>query len=376
MLSQSNIMQQSIPGEEFIAIVRFAVAAKQAADELKQTSQSAEYKALLRELLGIHDAKKSYESLIRIKQSVLDTDKKELETKILLDQAEINNRLAQLKRDCPDENSPLYQHSYELIMKDQNLLEAEKQVLAALNEEGNIFRVIKEIKETVAFYKKQENAVFDKILSFKVSELELKKGNASAAYLERTKKTLQHYGSDQYGQQLSDEAAQYFAQCIYNDSEPNSPIANFKTKFVERFNSYFKTNFSVKIVEELEDKERLSQNKKDLIQKLDVYIDRIESHKKTIGGREEIDFSWGFRFPFFRESRALNREANYTLAQQLKEQLSEDKNNKDIKDLSIVAHPGEMRKEFFQNKQNRFFFADHGIHSQELKTILKAAKRM
>lgn len=265
-------------------------------------------------------------------------------------------------------------------MKDQELLKIKEQVqpyLAAHAEETT--PGLKELKAWVSYYEYQENIALDKIQLLKVADLQLKKDSAYTTYLKKTTQALQQYTLDNNGQRLSSDAAKHYAQSIYENSGlPSSSAADFKTTFVQQFNIHFKTDFSEKLIEEIEEKEKLSQNKEDLIKKLNLYIGRIESYKKTVGDHEEIDFSYGFRFPFFRESRALNRKANYNLAQQLKDQLSKDENNKNIthiKDLYIVAHPKKIREDFFQAK-NRSSFANHGINSQELNAILKAARRM
>lgn len=77
--------------------------------------------------------------------------------------------------------------------------------------------------------------------------------------------------------------------------------------------------------QELTQIKRSEQEKQPFIEKLEKYIERIESHKK--GGK--IDFEHGFLV--FKESRGNSRKANYLLA---KEMLAELKNEKtSLKDV-------------------------------------------
>jgi hypothetical protein len=108
-------------------------------------------------------------------------------------------------------------------------------------------------------------------------------------------------------------------------------------------------------------------------QNLETYIHRIEQYK-TSSTSNEIDFSHGFRF--FKQSRAINRKANYYLAKELLEQ---------------VNHPSETKQwshEFSSEniKQRRLNiikrdkldespnYKERGIHSTELNQIIKRAR--
>lgn len=105
-----------------------------------------------------------------------------------------------------------------------------------------------------------------------------------------------------------------------------------------------------------------------IINELNKYITRIESHQNK--DRSRPDFTYGFWF--FSQSRAINREANYYLAVQLRDKLKSSEES--IED--IFSNIDEQRKEIINlhKLNNRPAFSDRGINSSELNEIIDSVK--
>lgn len=107
-----------------------------------------------------------------------------------------------------------------------------------------------------------------------------------------------------------------------------------------------------------------------LMQSLRDYISRIESHKKPGG---QIDFAYGFHF--YKNSQAINREANYLLAKQMLEQLSEPSNK--IENIfnakAISASRSLLASE--HHLTTRADYVDRGINSSDLNEIIKSGQK-
>ena len=107
-------------------------------------------------------------------------------------------------------------------------------------------------------------------------------------------------------------------------------------------------------------------SKQSIIDALEKYINRIESHSKN---GNEINFS--HRFWFFKQSRAINREANYLLAKKLHNDLLEGKSISET-----FSETTEQRNNIIAD--NKLFtkpdYVNRGINSSELNNIIKKAK--
>lgn len=111
----------------------------------------------------------------------------------------------------------------------------------------------------------------------------------------------------------------------------------------------------------------------EVIKKLQKYIDRISSYHV----RNAMDINFKHGFLFFRESRALNRKANYKLAVELKEELEKRgdgfKNTKGIKDLFSDCSINEKRKSYIKKLPD---YVERGIKSGELNGIINGARKL
>jgi Ras-related protein Rab-1A len=107
-----------------------------------------------------------------------------------------------------------------------------------------------------------------------------------------------------------------------------------------------------------------------LIYHLNNYIQRIESHPSKVSDRP--DFSYGFWF--FSQSRAINREANYYLAVQLRDKLKSSEESVE----GIFSNINERRKEIINSHQlnTRPAFSDRGINSSELNGIIDSVRNV
>lgn len=102
-----------------------------------------------------------------------------------------------------------------------------------------------------------------------------------------------------------------------------------------------------------------------LIEKLNAYIERIESYIS----RDKTAFSSGFWF--FAASRAINREANYLLAKELKQQLMSGMLITEVFSDVASRRNNIIDKYHLNNKPD---FVDRGINSNELNDIINQAK--
>ena len=107
-----------------------------------------------------------------------------------------------------------------------------------------------------------------------------------------------------------------------------------------------------------------------LCKRLDTYIARIEGSDNQKQNKYALkpDFSKGFWF--FKQSRALNREANYELSKKLKEELRTT--DKSIEKLLDKDHIKKLRNEIIEQKQflSKPGFSNRGINSSQLNDIL------
>lgn len=106
------------------------------------------------------------------------------------------------------------------------------------------------------------------------------------------------------------------------------------------------------------------QIKKTLTKKLDAYIKRVEQNKNANG---TTNFSAGFWF--FAESRALNRQANYLLAKDIRSSL--EKADIDIFNKTL-SRRGELIKE--NNIDKYDVYVERDINSSELNDIITEGK--
>lgn len=110
------------------------------------------------------------------------------------------------------------------------------------------------------------------------------------------------------------------------------------------------------------------------IKKLDKYIKRIESYQNDSG---KINFK--SKFIFFKDSRALNREANYLLAKDLKTKLGSNAGTLAL--MKVEREVLNLRNSILDNKslsQRKTlinFFTSKSIHSHELNNILREARK-
>lgn len=111
----------------------------------------------------------------------------------------------------------------------------------------------------------------------------------------------------------------------------------------------------------------------EVIKKLQKYIDRISSYH--VRNATDINFKHGFLF--FRESRALNRKANYKLAFELKKELEKlgdgFKNTEGIKSLFSDCSIDKKRKSYIKKLPN---YVERGVKSSELNGIINGARKL
>lgn len=103
-------------------------------------------------------------------------------------------------------------------------------------------------------------------------------------------------------------------------------------------------------------------SKQELIQKLQSYIDRINTYHDN--------FSHGFWF--LKKSRALNRQINYELAKELVEQLKTQSVGYVFANYEITRQDIIKKKKFDKNPD----FVDRGINSEELNEVLDEGKEL
>lgn len=119
----------------------------------------------------------------------------------------------------------------------------------------------------------------------------------------------------------------------------------------------------------------LSKAKKAVLDKLKIYVERVESHHKT--GSKEIDFAHGFWF--LQRSRALNREANYRLAKELINKISSADSCEAFS--KVVGDIPEIRRGILANENSAYVirkqsdFVERGINSKELNDVILEAQR-
>ncbi len=109
-------------------------------------------------------------------------------------------------------------------------------------------------------------------------------------------------------------------------------------------------------------------------QSLDNYILRIEQYKSSAS--KEIDFSHGFWF--FKESRALNRKANYLLAKELLKKLNpSDGKSQKWPDEFNSENIMKIRSNLIHSKNldKSPAYTERGVNSTELNKVIKQASR-
>lgn len=122
-----------------------------------------------------------------------------------------------------------------------------------------------------------------------------------------------------------------------------------------------------------EEDERLEENdnspKMQLISDLKKYITRIQSHPSA-QNKSKPNFSYGFWF--FKDSRAINRKANYLLAQSLLRQLTTTQDSID----TIFHDINTRRQHIIQQKglNTHVDYCERGINSDELNGIIQKAE--
>lgn len=114
--------------------------------------------------------------------------------------------------------------------------------------------------------------------------------------------------------------------------------------------------------------------KKLLIADLKKYISRIQRHPNLeLNSTSKFDFSYGFWF--YKNSRAINREANYYLAKELLKKLEETEQPLSIQ--SIFDSLDEERAKIFVEHHmiGRVDCKIRGINSAELNGIIRRARK-
>lgn len=112
----------------------------------------------------------------------------------------------------------------------------------------------------------------------------------------------------------------------------------------------------------LSDYDPVQYERTKLVKSLEVYIERIESYKDNSG---QLNFSSGFLF--FKDSRGLNRRANYHLAVQLFNLLNESEQS--ITDIFSKNNLDKLRNSSLPLPTLK------GIHSWELNSIIEHAEK-
>lgn len=107
-----------------------------------------------------------------------------------------------------------------------------------------------------------------------------------------------------------------------------------------------------------------------LIKGFEKYISDIEKSKTSKG---KINFRQ-FKFPFFKDSRAINREANYYLAQELLNELK--KPTSDIRKLFTEENIIQIRNEVIKDRRLylRDEYVNRGLKSSALKNVINMAQ--
>lgn len=112
----------------------------------------------------------------------------------------------------------------------------------------------------------------------------------------------------------------------------------------------------------------IDERKKPLIKNLEKYIERIESYKG--------DFTAKFMFPFFKQSRAFNRRANYELAKQLLAELKDPfKSIEDIFSVDLIDKRKGLIAATQGTSSSDIDEMLRGINSDELNAVIEEAKR-
>lgn len=137
-------------------------------------------------------------------------------------------------------------------------------------------------------------------------------------------------------------------------------VAEFRTVMVSVLNNRFNKAY--------QDQNNLKKEKtNELISKLNTYIERI-GHPKN--DKNEINFANGFlNLPFFSPaSRALNRRANYELAQYLHAEVQKEH----VEIESLFSKVSDKRSELIKSLgiDNNPDYVERGINSRELNKIL------
>jgi Ras-related protein Rab-1A len=166
-------------------------------------------------------------------------------------------------------------------------------------------------------------------------------------------------------------------QLKFNHSEIDVFISNPTNKIDAYIETSAKTGENVKAAFETAAKLVIDRMKLDnqyqtprqiLIEELTRYINRIKSHTEP-NTKDKPDFSYGFLF--FKNSRAINREVNFYLAQDLLSKLetTNDTIHTIFNDVNLQRN--NIISKFDMDKRKDY--KNRGIHSYELNNIINKA---
>lgn len=122
-------------------------------------------------------------------------------------------------------------------------------------------------------------------------------------------------------------------------------------------------------IQKLAELKRSTPKAAQLIQDLEKYIARIEKHKTATTGAAGPDFSYGFWF--FKKSRAINRQVNYLLAQNLLHDLRCNKSTQETFANINAKRVEVIRTHSFWDRPD---YVSRGMNSSELQEIINSAQ--
>ena|GEM_PF-5154528 len=132
----------------------------------------------------------------------------------------------------------------------------------------------------------------------------------------------------------------------------------------EREKTFFDGDVRTSLTQDEQDqKNKPLKSKEDIERALKIYISRIEGYQKENDPRG-IDFTKDVWFPFFKNSQAQNRRANYRLARDL---LAELQAGGDIRDVFNSDNIKRLRSDYHPTRD---------IHSADLNRVIRAANQM
>lgn len=180
-------------------------------------------------------------------------------------------------------------------------------------------------------------------------------------------------------QSQKDQEAQAHSQRLESQvkqsSEQLAVLQSSQFRFVEKIQTHVQT------IQALSDQIRSKERQLDffntdrgiLIAKLTAYLNRIKKYSSSSGSQNQINFSYGFYH--HARSRGLNRQANYYLAEFLKDKLLNEPEtaigeifkNVNATRLTIIKEKNIDRQKDYVNR---------GINSDELNDIIKLAEKI